>query len=72
MSEARHILLAAGGTGGHLFPAFALAEALLRRGHTVDLASDERIADYGRDFPARQIHTITIGRSPGGRLLRWL
>jgi len=55
---ARPILLAAGGTGGHLFPAFALAEELTRRGRTVDLVTDERGDRYGSNFPGRAIHQV--------------
>ena len=50
------ILLCAGGTGGHLFPAEALAVALQRRGATVDLATDVRAAHF--KFPARAVHLI--------------
>ena len=47
-------VLAAGGTGGHLFPAQALAEALIARGWSVVLASDERVAGFAQDFPAER------------------
>ncbi|KUO55823.1 MAG: UDP-N-acetylglucosamine--N-acetylmuramyl-(pentapeptide) pyrophosphoryl-undecaprenol N-acetylglucosamine transferase [Alphaproteobacteria bacterium BRH_c36] len=62
------ILLAAGGTGGHLFPAFALAEELARRGYLVDLVTDMRGDRYGTGFPARKVHQIPsatlTGKSP--------
>jgi UDP-N-acetylglucosamine--N-acetylmuramyl-(pentapeptide) pyrophosphoryl-undecaprenol N-acetylglucosamine transferase len=54
----RLILLAAGGTGGHLFPAAALAQELGRRGYAVELATDERAGKYDTDFPARTVHRI--------------
>lgn len=61
-------MLAAGGTGGHLFPAQALAEELARRGIAVELATDTRGDRYGAGFPARHVHQIASatlsGRSP--------
>jgi UDP-N-acetylglucosamine--N-acetylmuramyl-(pentapeptide) pyrophosphoryl-undecaprenol N-acetylglucosamine transferase len=51
------VLLAAGGTGGHLFPAESLARALEARGITVDLATDERVGRYGA-FGGRATHII--------------
>lgn len=50
------ILLSAGGTGGHLFPAESLAHALIARGATIDLATDHRTAQF--KFPAREVHLI--------------
>lgn len=52
------VLLAAGGTGGHLFPAEALAGVLAARGLTVDLATDARAARYAGHFPARELHVL--------------
>jgi len=54
----RPILLSAGGTGGHLFPAEALAHALAARGAPVELVTDERALRYGGTFPARALHSI--------------
>src|SRR5919108_1076611 len=52
------VLVAAGGTGGHLFPAEALAAALAARGVAVELATDARAVGYGGKFPARAMHVI--------------
>lgn len=46
------ILIAAGGTGGHMFPAQALAEAMIARGWRVKLSTDARGARYAGGFPA--------------------
>jgi UDP-N-acetylglucosamine--N-acetylmuramyl-(pentapeptide) pyrophosphoryl-undecaprenol N-acetylglucosamine transferase len=60
------VLVAAGGTGGHLFPAEALAAVLANRGSRVELATDHRAERYSGAFPA--VHVIpsaTIrGRDP--------
>ena len=57
-ADQKLILLAAGGTGGHLFPAQALAVALRAHGVRVALATDERVASYGGDFPAESTYVI--------------
>ena len=58
MSSKGLIVLAAGGTGGHLFPAQALAESLIARGYEIHLMTDERVRDYGKNFPATQTHVV--------------
>ncbi|RPF72061.1 undecaprenyldiphospho-muramoylpentapeptide beta-N-acetylglucosaminyltransferase [Aurantiacibacter spongiae] len=65
----RHFVLAAGGTGGHLTPAFALAHELERRGHHVALITDERGAAIpGKpDFlPAHVLPAGRFGKNPLG------
>ena len=46
------LVIAAGGTGGHMFPAQALAQEMLRRGWAVTLSTDARGARYAGGFPA--------------------
>lgn len=46
------LVIAAGGTGGHMFPAQALAEEMLMRGWRVRLSTDERGVRYAGAFPA--------------------
>ncbi len=63
----RHFVLAAGGTGGHLVPAFALATELDRRGHHVALLTDARGADLPGKPDCLPVHVIPaskLGRSP--------
>jgi len=52
------VLVAAGGTGGHLFPAEALAAALTQRGIKVHLATDRRAARYGGAFAEDAVHVV--------------
>jgi UDP-N-acetylglucosamine--N-acetylmuramyl-(pentapeptide) pyrophosphoryl-undecaprenol N-acetylglucosamine transferase len=64
--EAPLILLTAGGTGGHLFPAEALANALKASGVRVALATDKRANAYAGSFPADEINEIPSA-TPSGR-----
>ncbi len=65
-------VLAAGGTGGHLFPAQALAGELMRRGRRVVVMTDGRGYNYGSVFPGAEITTVPAatfaGRSRVGRI----
>ena len=60
------LLIAAGGTGGHMFPAQALAEAMLRKGWRVKLSTDARGARYTGGFP----HVVEIEEIPSATFAR--
>jgi UDP-N-acetylglucosamine--N-acetylmuramyl-(pentapeptide) pyrophosphoryl-undecaprenol N-acetylglucosamine transferase len=63
------IVVAAGGTGGHLFPAESLAHALIARGRVVELVTDSRAEKYGSAFPAREIHAVPAATPTGGSVV---
>ena len=69
MSASGVVVLAAGGTGGHMFPAEALARALVTRGRAVALMTDSRGMAFGANLPDVALHRIRAGRI-GGNLLR--
>jgi UDP-N-acetylglucosamine--N-acetylmuramyl-(pentapeptide) pyrophosphoryl-undecaprenol N-acetylglucosamine transferase len=62
------IVLAAGGTGGHMFPAEALARELMTRGLPVALLTDRRGQAFGERFPGVALHCIRAGRFGAGLL----
>ena len=71
MTMSRHYVLAAGGTGGHMMPAHALAEELMARGHRVALITDDRGARIPGLFDKVQVHVLPAGRLTGGPLGWW-
>jgi UDP-N-acetylglucosamine--N-acetylmuramyl-(pentapeptide) pyrophosphoryl-undecaprenol N-acetylglucosamine transferase len=61
MTDKRTALLAAGGTGGHIFPAQALGEELRARGWDVHLATDSRAERFAGAFGEGQVHVVPSG-----------
>jgi UDP-N-acetylglucosamine--N-acetylmuramyl-(pentapeptide) pyrophosphoryl-undecaprenol N-acetylglucosamine transferase len=68
----RHYVLAAGGTGGHLIPAFALATELERRGHHVALITDARGSAIPGKPASLTAHELPAGRIAGKNPLSWI
>jgi len=69
MTGAPLIVLAAGGTGGHVFPAEALAEELLSRKCRLALVTDRRGGAYGGSLGTIEVHHIAAGGIAGKNIL---
>ncbi len=68
MAKAKLVILAAGGTGGHLFPAEALSHVLRAQGIHVVLMTDPRGAEFAGSFPADAVIPVPSA-TPSGRSL---
>ncbi|MEM1138500.1 MAG: UDP-N-acetylglucosamine--N-acetylmuramyl-(pentapeptide) pyrophosphoryl-undecaprenol N-acetylglucosamine transferase [Pseudomonadota bacterium] len=72
MTHAPILVVAAGGTGGHLFPAEALAREMKDRGFAIHLVTDERGESFAGEFPADEVHMTPAatfaGRGPAGKI----
>ncbi|MBI1358716.1 MAG: undecaprenyldiphospho-muramoylpentapeptide beta-N-acetylglucosaminyltransferase [Alphaproteobacteria bacterium] len=66
------VVIAAGGTGGHMFPAQAFADEMRSRGWTIALVTDERGKKYARDFPSdwkQEVEAATFGSKMPHKLI---
>ncbi len=71
MNANKHIILAAGGTGGHVVPAYALAQSLTRRGYEISLITDSRGVSYPGLFEEMPKHVIPAAQLVLKQPLSW-
>ena len=71
MAQPRHLVVAAGGTGGHMVPADVLASVMRGRGWTVALLSDTRGLAYPGLFEGVERHVIPAASLGGSNPLQW-
>jgi UDP-N-acetylglucosamine--N-acetylmuramyl-(pentapeptide) pyrophosphoryl-undecaprenol N-acetylglucosamine transferase len=62
MTKKKKILIATGGTGGHVFPAYSLANYLIKNNYDVELTVDRRGLKYLKDY--NNLNLIKISSSP--------
>ena len=72
MPGGRHLVVAAGGTGGHMVPADVLASVMMARGWSVSLLSDSRGLAYPGLFDGVGRHVIPAASLGGGNPLHWM
>ncbi len=70
MSAAPYILLAAGGTGGHVFPALSLAEELRAKEFDVRFVTDQRGRRYFDDLHPEHVHILPAATVYGGGVIK--
>jgi UDP-N-acetylglucosamine--N-acetylmuramyl-(pentapeptide) pyrophosphoryl-undecaprenol N-acetylglucosamine transferase len=70
MTAPLHIVIAAGGTGGHLFPAEALATALVARGRRVSFVTDRTDRPFGGTLGRIETHSLELRRMGSDRWSR--
>jgi UDP-N-acetylglucosamine--N-acetylmuramyl-(pentapeptide) pyrophosphoryl-undecaprenol N-acetylglucosamine transferase len=66
------VLIAAGGTGGHMVPAHALSDELMRRGHRVTLLTDARGLRFPGLFEGIERHVLASATAAGANPFAWV